>query len=394
VAGNGITGHVPDAGPAPVPGSIANFFRCRAKDLRMRRALRMLSLLVAWLLAAAVVPASAQEVTLRVAHFLPTSSTTHAQFIVPWCERIRAHSGGRLRCQIFPAMQLGGTPPQLFDQARDGIADIVWTLPGYTAGRFPITEVFELPFMTPNATAASQALWTFYERHARQEFDAVRPLALHVHDNGQLHLRERPIRELADFRGLKIRAPTRQTNRLLARLGATPVSMPVPALAEALSRGVIDGAVVPWEVVPSIKVHEMVRYHSETDPSMPALYTAIFLLAMNKRSYENLPPELRRVIDDNSGLALARELGQLWDGSAPAARRQAIERGNAVNVVPAAEVARWERAARPLHEQWVAEMNARGLDGAALLAEARALIAQYASAAPPPARAAGAAAKK
>jgi len=342
----------------------------------------------------AVVPASAQEFTLRVAHFLPTGSTTHAQFIVPWCERIRAQSAGRLRCQIFPSMQLGGTPPQLFDQARDGIADIVWTLPGYTAGRFPITEVFELPFMAPNASAASQALWTFYERHARKEFDAVRPLALHVHDNGQLHLRERPIRELADFRGLKIRAPTRQTSRLLARLGATPVSMPVPALADALSKGVIDGAVVPWEVVPSIKVHEMVRYHSETDPSLPALYTAIFLFAMNKRSYERLPPELRRVIDDNSGLALARELGQLWDGSAPAARRQALERGNRVNVVPATEVARWQRAARPLHAEWVADMNARGLDGAALLAEARALIAQYATAASPAARAGGAAAKK
>ena len=351
-------------------------------------------LLAAALLAAGAAPVAAQEFVLKVAHFLPTSSTTHAQFIVPWCERIRAQSKGRLACQIYPSMQLGGTPPQLFDQARDGIADIVWTLPGYTAGRFPVTEVFELPFMTPNATAASQALWTFYERHARAEFDAVKPLALHVHDNGQLHLRDRPIRTLADFRGLKIRAPTRQTNRLLARLGATPVAMPVPAVADALSKGVIDGAVVPWEVVPSIKVHEMVKFHSETDPAMPALYTAVFLYAMNRKTYESLPPELRRVIDDNSGLALARELGQLWDASAPAARKQATDRGNMVNVVPADEVANWERAAQPLYADWVADMNRRGLDGRALLDDARALIARYAQAPSAPARAAGGPAKQ
>jgi TRAP-type transport system periplasmic protein len=348
-----------------------------------------LAIAFAWLGLAAA-PARAQEITLKVSHFLPTTSTTHARFIVPWCERIRAQSNGRLRCQIFPSMQLGGSPPQLYDQVRDGVADIVWTLPGYTAGRFPITEVFELPFMTPNATAASQALWTFYERHAVKEFEAVKPLALHVHDNGQLHLRDRPIRTLADFKGLKLRAPTRQTNRLLARLGATPVSMPVPAVADALSKGVIDGAVVPWEVVPSIKVHEMVKFHTETDPAMPALYTAVFLYAMNRKTYDSLPPDLRRVIDDNSGLPLARELGQLWDASAPAARKQATDRGNQINVVPATEVANWDRAARPLYADWIADMNKRGLDGNALLADARALIDQYAKAASAPTSRAGA----
>lgn len=355
-----------------------------AVDLRrtVRLAARGVALALALGVAVPAVQAQAPQVTLKVAHFLPTSSITHSKFIVPWCERIRAQSQGRMVCQIYPSMQLGGTPPQLFDQARDGIADIVWTLPGYTAGRFPITEVFELPFIAPNATAASQALWTFYTRHALKEFEAVKPLVLHVHDNGQLHLRDRPVRALADLKGMKVRAPTRQTNRLLARLGATPVSMPVPQVADALSKGVIDGAVVPWEVVPSIKVHEMVRFHSETDAAMPALYTAVFLYAMNRKTYDSLPPDLRKVIDDNSGLALARELGQLWDGSAPAARKLATDRGNQINVIPATELAQWDRAARPLYADWIADMNRRGLDGNALLTDARALIAQYAKAQP------------
>ena len=102
--------------------------------------------------------ASAEEVTLKVHHFLPPGSTAHAKFITPWCDKINKESAGRLKCQIYPAMQLGGTPPQLIDQARDGIADIVWTLPGYSAGRFPAVEVFELRFMTMTAELSIRSL--------------------------------------------------------------------------------------------------------------------------------------------------------------------------------------------------------------------------------------------
>ena len=246
--------------------------------------------------------AAAQTVTtLKVHHFLPTGSTTHAKLIVPWCAKIEAESAGRMKCQIFPSMQLGGTAPQLYDQVRDGVADIVWTLPGYNAGRFLSMEVFELPFMISDAQSASRAAWQYYEKHGRSEFRDVRPLAVHVHDAGYLHTRERPVRTLEDFRGMKLRAPTRQTNKLLAALGAAPVSMPVTGLADAMSKGVIDGALVPWEVVPAVKVHEVARFHTETDPNMPALYTAVFLFAMNPKTYASLPPDLRAVIDRNSG---------------------------------------------------------------------------------------------
>lgn len=345
----------------------------------MFRVLAGAALALLLLLAGAVPPrAAAQEVTLKVAHFLPPASTAHAKFIAPWCEKIARESNNRLRCQIFPAMQLGGTPPQLYDQARDGVADIVWTLPGYTAGRFPIMEVFELPFMmTGSAQATSRAAWEFYSRHAVDEFSAVKPLAIHVHDPGQLHLRDKPVRTLADFKGMKLRAPTRQTNRMLAAFGATPVSMPVPAVPDALSKGVIDGAVVPWEVVPAIKLHEVVRFHSETDPATPALYTAVFLLAMNKATYDKLPADLQRVIDANSGAELSAHAGALWDAAAPVGRKQALDRGNAINVVPATELSSWERAARPLYADWIADMNKRGLDGNALLGDARAAIAKH-----------------
>ena len=317
-------------------------------------------------------------VTLKVHHFLPPGSNTHAKLLAPWCERIEREAAGRLKCQLFPSMQLGGTPPQLYDQARDGVADIVWTLPGYTANRFPIMEVFELPFISSSAEATSKAAWEYYEKHAREELREIKPLAIHVHDAGYVHTRDKQIRVLNDFRGLKLRAPTRQTNRLLAALGAAPVSMPVTALADAISKGVLDGAMIPWEVVPAVKVHEVVRFHTETDSNVPAMYTAVFLLAMNRRTYDDLPADLKAVIDRNSGASLSAQAGRIWDEQTAPARKLAVDRGNTIYVVPAAELVQWQRAAQPVIVDWVADMNRRKLGGDALLADARALIARNA----------------
>ena len=318
---------------------------------------------------------AAQEFVLKVHHFWPPIAMPPKNHVEPWCEKIAKESNNRLRCQIYPAMQLGGTPPQLIDQVRDGVADIVWTLPGYTAGRFPMMEVFELPFMTYSAEAASKAAWQYYEKYAVKEFAGIKPLAFNVHDQGYVHTRERQIKTLADFKGLKLRAPTRQTNRMLAAFGATPVSMPLPAVTEAMSKGVIDGFVLPWEVIPSIKAHEMVKFHTETDPSMPALYTAVFLFAMNPAKYNSLPADLKAVIDRNSGIELSQELGALWDRSKPDGRKPAVDRGNSFYQVPATELSQWERAARGLYADWLADMNKRGLDANAMLSDARAMIA-------------------
>lgn len=323
-------------------------------------------------------PAFAQEVTLKVHHFLPTGSTAHAKFIVPWCNKIDKESSGKLKCQIYPSMQLGGSPPQLIDQVRDGIADIVWTLPGYTPGRFPIVEVFELPFMTNNAEVASRAVWEFVEKYDQAEFKVYKPLAFHVHDEGYIHTIKTPVKSMADFKGLKMRAPTRLTNKLLTSLGAIAVGMPVPAVTEALSKGVIDGALLPWEVVPTLKVHEMVKHHSETDNKSPALYTAVFIFAMNPAKYESLPADLKKVIDNNSGAALSAWIGKIWDESAHTARKLAQERGNNIHVIPASELSQWQKASQSVIDDWVKEITAKGVDGQALLQAARAMLKQNA----------------
>jgi TRAP-type C4-dicarboxylate transport system substrate-binding protein len=329
---------------------------------------------------AVATPAAAQEITLKVHHFWPPSAMPPSTLLVPWCDKIAKDSGNRLKCQIYPAMQLGGTPPQLIDQAKDGVADIVWTLPGYTAGRFPMMEVFELPFMSASAEATSQAAWDYYTQYAQKEFPGIKALAINVHDNGYVHSTNRQVKAMADFKGLKFRAPTRQTNKMLAALGATPVAMPLPALADALSKGVVDGYLLPWEVIPSIKAHELSKFHSETDPKSRALYTAVFILGMNQAKYDGLPPDLKKVIDANSGALLARTFGKGWDASAPPARKQAVDRGNTFYTIPATEITAWQKATANLEEEWVKDVSAKGQDGKMLLQAAKDLIKKYESA--------------
>ncbi len=321
--------------------------------------------------------AQAQEVTLKFHHIWNTQAMASVNVIAPWCDKIAKESANKLKCQVFPAMSMGGTPPQLVDQVKDGVADVVITLPGYTAGRFPALEVFELPFMTNSAEVGARAAWDYLQKYALKEFPGTKILAIWVHDEGYVHTREKPVKTLADFKGLKMRAPTRQTNKLLASLGASPVGMPLPAVVDAVSKGTIDGFLLPWEVMPSLKLHEMVKYHSETDPSRPALYSAVFVFAMNQAKYDSLPADLKKVIDGNSGAAYSQAIGKIWDGSQAAGRKLAQERGNTFTMIPASELDNWVKAAAPLYDDFTADMDKKGLPGKQMLQDARDLLVKY-----------------
>jgi TRAP-type C4-dicarboxylate transport system substrate-binding protein len=343
--------------------------------IRRRRALALGALSAPALLRAAA-PARAQETTLRLHHFLPAVSNVHRFFLQPWVQKVQSESGGKLRIQIFPSMQLGGAPPQLYDQARDGVADIVWTVQGYTPGRFPRVEVFELPFVShKRAIVSCKAVQEFADKHLREELREVHPICVWAHGEGQIHSRKE-VRTMEDLRGLKLRFPTRLSGEALRALGAAPVGMPVPQVPEALSQGVLDGAVVPWEVVPSLRLHEMLKHHTEI-PGSPTLYTTTFILAMNKAKYEALPAEARKVLDANSGMAAAEMAAKPWDEQGPVVEQMAKRRGNQVVVITEEEKARWVAATQPVIEAWQAGTRERGFDGAALLAEARALVAKH-----------------
>ncbi|MEX0730094.1 MAG: TRAP transporter substrate-binding protein [Aquisalimonadaceae bacterium] len=329
-------------------------------------------------LLAASAGVSAQTVTLRVHHFLPAASPAQQELMEPWAERVERDSDGRIDVQIFPSMQLGGSPGQLYNQVRDGVVDIVWTLTGYTPGRFHILPVFELPFMATTAEATSQATTAFALEHLQDELADVHPLLVHVHAPGFFHTREKAVRSIADLDGMNIRAPTRPMTATLELLGANPVGMPVPEVSQSLSTGVIDGAVIPWEVARPLRIQEVVDHHTEFE-SERGLYTATFLFLMNRGAYERLPEDLRQVIDDNSMMNIARDVGRAWDRAEGPGREAAVSHGNNIYQISADEAKEWEEATRPVIDEWIADMNERGHDGEALYKTARDLIDRYAS---------------
>jgi TRAP-type transport system periplasmic protein len=320
--------------------------------------------------------AQAPQVTLKMHHFLPPVSNGHAKFLAPWARKVEADSQGRIKIDIFPSMQLGGTPPQLFDQVRDGVADLVWTLPGSTPGRFPGMEVVELPFIgARRGVVNAKATQELYETQLKEEFREVHPICLWSHDHGLVHANKQ-VKTMEDLKGLKLRSPTRQAAEALRALGASPIAMPVPQVPESLAQRVIDGAVIPWEVVPALKVHELVKFHTEI-PGSPTLYTASFTLAMNKAKYESLPAELKAAVDKNSGQVAAEAAGRMWDEQAVVVSDMVKKRGNTITTLTEDEAKRWQQTTRPVIDAWIASVKDKGLDGTKLVETFRGLVAKY-----------------
>jgi TRAP-type C4-dicarboxylate transport system substrate-binding protein len=343
----------------------------------MTSKLRMVRVAAATLTLLGAISAQAQEVVLKLHHMWPTVAMGHKRVVEPWCEAIAKDSGNRMRCQVLPAMTGGGSPAQLVDRVKDGVDDVVLTLPGYTPGRFPIMEALELPFMSNNADMASAAAWDFYQKYGTQEFAGTKVLATWVHDPGFVSTSGKPIQKMADFRGQKIRAASRQSSKLLARLGATPVGLPIPAVADAMTKGTIDGYLTAWEIIPSFKLQEVSKYHTEIDPSRPSMFTAGFIFAMNQAKYDSLPADLKKVIDAHSGAALSRTIGRYWDEATPVGQKSAKDRGNTFIQISAEETDRWIKASAPLYDEWVADMDKRGLPGKQMLQDARDMIKKY-----------------
>ena len=320
--------------------------------------------------------AVAADVTLRFHQFLPPQATIPAKAIVPWAQKVEKESGGRIKIQNFPSMQLGGKPPELYDQAKDGVADIVWTVLGYTPGRFPKTEAFELPFSSGLAEPASRAFQEFVEKYAMDEFKDVKVIAVHLHGPGLIHSKD-PVTKLEDLRGMKVRGGSRIVNIMLDQLGATPVGMPVPAVSEALSKGVISATTIPWEVTPALKVQQIVKNHTGFAGEQ-GLYTQTFVVAMNKGAYDKLPADLKKVIDANSGIETAALFGRAMDEGDKVGLSLAQKAGNKIHLLDAVETQTWRRTASAVRGIWYKEVGAKGIDGPKLAAEAEALIAKHA----------------
>lgn len=317
--------------------------------------------------------AGAQEVTFKVAHFLPSSTSTQQRVLQPWCEEMKQASNGRITCQFYPAMQLGGTPGQLVDQVKNGVADVVWTGPGYSAGRFPVIEVFELPFMVTDATSSSKALWKYYQQNAQQEFAAYKVLAFHTDGGQAVHTAKKEILGLTGFAGMKLRTSTRVGAKTLAALGGSPVAMPPAQVTEAIAKGVVDGSLGAWELVYPTKLSEVTKFHAQPAGGVAHPTATVLTVLMNKAKYDGLPADLKAIVDKTTGEVMVGKFGAMFDEVAADTRKRIAAQGNKITTFSAIEVAAMKRATASVEEEWVKQVGEKGLDGKKLIASAREL---------------------
>ncbi len=342
--------------------------------LKFPLTLSMKSAGLAAILAAAATSALAQDVTLRFQHFVSPLSANPKHFMQPWADKVEADSNGRIKVELYPAMQLGGKAPGQYDLIRDGAVDGGWVIPGYQPGRFPEAEALELPFMTTKTgEEASKAAWIFTQKHLMDDFQDVHVIAAHMHGPGLVHKTGAAISTVEDFEGLKLRGPSRPATLLLNKLGASPVGMPVPAFPEAIAKGVVDGGVITWEMSPSLKLDELTDSHTDVAGEQ-SLYNLYFIWAMNKDVYEGMPADLRAVIDANSGFMASAWAGRAHDTGDVTGRAAMSASGNEIAELSEAETARIAALGDEVIAEWIEEITAKGLDGQALVEDARAAV--------------------
>jgi TRAP-type transport system periplasmic protein len=319
--------------------------------------------------------ADAPQFTFKLHHAFSSVSSAHDKFLAPWARQVEAQSGGRIRIDLYPSMQLGGAPSDLFDQARDGVADITWAQPSSTPGRFPKIEAFELPFVpSRRALVSSKALEDYARANLADEFRDVHPICFSCSDRGVLHT-NRPVHTIEEMRGLRLHVQTRFTAAALRALGAVGVPMPSAQLPLAIAQHMVEGCVDPWDMVPTFKLNDLLKSHTEFSDLSPS--TTSFVLAMNKASYDKLPRDLKTVIDNNSGQPGATIAGAMWDVQAAAVIDMVSARGDPITTLLPEAVAHWRKATEPVIEAWLKDMKEHKTDGGKLLANARALLAKY-----------------
>lgn len=325
----------------------------------------------------AVPAAMAQEYTFKLHHLLGAKAPAQTQMLEPWAKQVEENSGGKVKIEIYPAMSLGGRPPELVGQARDGVVDLIWTVNGYTPGLFPRTEVMELPFVYVNdPVAANLALYDMFEDDLKEEYKGLEVMFLHVHAGQAIHMRDKEVRKPEDLEGMKMRIPTRTGAWIIEALGAAPAAMPVPELPQALSKGVVDGAFIPWEIIPPLKIQDQTQYQIE-GADMARFGTTTFQVSMNKDRWDSLPDDIKKAFKDASGPEWWAEVGEIWRNSDDFGIKIAVDAGNEHIVLTEEETDAFREKLEPVVDRWVEEVSAQGIDGASLVEKARTLIDQH-----------------
>ena len=302
-------------------------------------------------------------IDLKMASFVPPMHSIWAGVLIPWAKDIESKSGGKLKVSLYPSMQLGGKPPELYRQMVQGIADIVFTLPGYTSGDFPMMSLTELPGTAKDAFDGTTKLWDRLKQgYFDKEYADAKILMLWNSDNAGLMTKSKAIRGPADVKGLRLRAPSEAQAKQIDFMGGTGVSMPVTQIYQGVERGTIDGTQIPLSAMIDFKLHEVVKHYTVNTP----LGRSPFLVSMNKKRYEGLAGDLRKIIDDTTGQKLSLAGAKDYDKQNGAALTLAKKEGQVVELSTKEHDA-WLAFFAPLIKSEAARVDKLGLAGSKLV---------------------------
>lgn len=307
--------------------------------------------------------AQAETIELKFATGFSPKHTMQVKVFEPWAKKLSELTKGKVKVTFYPGGALGKAP-DTYSTVEKGIADIGYYLHDYTPGRFPLTTVFELPFMVPSAEKLGSAMWKTYEKFPefQKEYSKVKLLALWGHPGGHFCTIKTPIKTIADFKGVKMRTVSPAVTEALKIFGAVPVSMPITETYTALERGVVDGTVVPWEGIVIFKLDDLIKYVTEAD-----FYTVTMAVVMNKKKWDSLPADVKKAIGENSGLALSLACGKAYDAVEGPMKKRAVAKGIQVFRFSPADMDKLKSLTLPLRGEWVKRMDAKGLPGKAVL---------------------------
>lgn len=305
----------------------------------------------------------AKTTVLKFAHPYSPMHPQHKEVLVPWAEKVMAASNGTLKIKFIPGGALG-KPGQAYAMVEKGVADIGWDIADYSPGRFPLTTVIELPFMVTTAEKASVALWKTYEKFPefQKEYADTKLLMLSCHAPGVFTSVKKPISSLEDLKGMKIKTASSFTTGALKLFGAVPVTQPVTETYTSLERGVLDGAVMPYDGIVIFKLNELLKYYTPAN-----FYSMVFWVSMNKNKFAKLPDAAKKAIEENSGLPFSKAHGISFDGSYARMKEICIKTGMQEVKFSDSEMKKLIAITEPMKDQWVKDMEAKGLPGKAVL---------------------------
>ena len=308
--------------------------------------------------------ALAKPIELSLALIIPPRHLRYINVLDPWIKMIDERTGGKVKVTPYFSSALA-TPPETFDAAVSGVADICEGIAYATPGRFPLSETVMLPELgLKTGLSCSRALWQVYKTtpEVQAEYAGVKVLWLHVTPAVKLILRKKSVRTLEELKGLKLRVSGATAVKTGRALGFTPVSMPIGDVYLGLEKGVIDGAALPSELLISRRLGEVSKYVTDID-----LGHDTFFVVMNQKTWNKLPQDIQKVFEELSGDWAVDFTGKAWDGFDGEAETKMKAKGFQYITLDPKEEARWKRALAPVREEYAAELEARGLPGKEIL---------------------------